>query len=683
MVIIVFYQNLIHKLHLLQPCLLGVILGHIISVMKPFTTCKPKILTCAFLMFFLIPAKQLFAQAELMPYGNLNGIRIKGQLMEFNTNIAVVAQNWSKVKVTAKEVQKPLFKRTGDTEVVNTNIDSLYFTETVKDIGSGKISINIKCEVRKDTTIKGVYFGIRLPKEIYSTSTVELKKVNEELVRPKGETGYQTDYATGISYTAANQKFSISLKEAAVILRQDTGAKKYIQLYLPIAPGSLKKGDVFEKTYTIKVSGQVDVSPATLQLDTATQGSPFAGLGGNFRLQNMKTDPQVIDYCLTNLRVAWSRVEMPWRNWQPDINTDPTATADSGKLNDHVKKSMEMAQRLGKMNTPVILSAWAPPQWAVEGALQYRPTPAGVWGNPLNKANMPAIYKSITDYILYLKAHYGVEVKYFSFNESDLGINIRQTGEEHADLIKGLGAYMASKGLKTKLLLGDNSDATTYKFIYQAMNDPEARPYIGAVSFHSWRGWGAETLQKWTDAAKQLNVPLLVGEGSIDAAAWAYPAYFEEQSYALEEINLYTRLLAICQPLSILQWQLTADYSPLTGGGIFGDDSELKPTQRFWQLKQLASTPEGLFHRPFVADRKDISCAALGNATGNQYTLHIVNNGAARQVHIKGLPSAVRQLVVYVTDKKQAMKQVMKIKVSDHEATFKLGARCFTTLMAE
>jgi hypothetical protein len=651
--------------------------------MKPLTTCKHRVLTCAFFILFLIPAKQLFAQAELMPYGNLNGIRIKGQLMEFNTNLAVVGESWSKIKATAKEVQKPKFKRNGDTEIVNTNIDSLYFTETVKDIGSGKISVNIKCEVRKDTTIKGVYLGIRLPKEIYNASAIELKKVNEELVRPRGESGFQTDYAKAISYTATNQKFSVSLKEAAVILRQDTSAKNYIQLYLPIALGSLKKGDVFEKTYTIKVSGQVDVSPATLQLDTATQGSPFAGLGGNFRLQNMKTDPQIIDYCLANLRVAWSRVEMPWRNWQPDMNTDPTATADSGRLNDHVKKSMEMAQRLGQMNIPVILSAWAPPQWAVVGPLQYRPTPAGVWGNPLNKANMPAIYKSITDYILYLKAHYGVEVKYFSFNESDLGINIRQTGEEHADLIKGLGAYMESKGLKTKLLLGDNSDATTYKFIYPAMNDPEARPYIGAVSFHSWRGWGAETLQKWTDAAKQLNVPLLVGEGSIDAAAWAYPAYFEEQSYALEEINLYTRLLAICQPLSILQWQLTADYSPLTGGGIFGDDSELKPTLRFWQLKQLASTPEGLFHRAFVADRKDISCAALGNTTGNQYTLHIVNNGAARQVHIKGLPSTVKQLVVYVTDKKQAMKQLMKINVNRHEATFKLGARCFTTLMAK
>ena len=95
-----------------------------------------------------------------------------------------------------------------------------------------------------------------------------------------------------------------------------------------------------------------------------------------------------------------------------------------------------------------------------------------------------------------------------------------------------------------------------------------------------------------------MNLPLIVGEGSIDAAAWAYPAIFLEQTYAMEEINLYIRLMSICQPLSILQWQLTSDYSPLTGGGIFGKEGPLEPTQRFWNLKQLASTPEGLNYFP-------------------------------------------------------------------------------------
>ena len=618
-----------------------------------------------------------------MPSGNLEGIRIKGQLMQFKTNLIVVGKDRTKFKFTGKELQKPKFERNGNIQVVNTNIDNMYFTETVTDLGTGKIKVNVRLEVKKDTSITGVYLGLQLPKKIYNGSILELEKVNEPLVMPVTVEGYQSNYARAITYQVTDQKFSIALGKASVILTQDDDAKiPIIQLYFPIATGTMSKGNVFENTYIIKVSGKVDQSPAVLQLDTAKVGSAFAGLGGNFRLQN-PTDPQVIDYCLNNLRVAWSRVEMPWRTWQAELNTDPIEAANSGKLDEHVKRSMEMAQRLGKMNIPVILSAWAPPQWAVVGPLRYGADANGIWGNPLNKDNMPAIYKSITDYIIYLKDHYGVEVKYFSFNESDLGINIRQTGEEHADLIKGLAAYFTSKGLSTKLLLGDNSDATTYKFIYPAMNDPKARPYIGAISFHSWRGWDTGTLQKWADAAKQLNVPLLVGEGSIDAAAWGYPAYFEEQSYALEEINLYTRLLNICQPLSILQWQLTADYSPLTGGGIFGKEGPLQPTQRFWQLKQLASTPEGLLHHPITADKPDISCAALGNTAGTAYTLHIVNNGAARKVRLKGLPASLKEFTVYLTDINSNMKQRKTIRVSNHEAVVKLGARCYTTLISK
>jgi hypothetical protein len=45
-------------------------------------------------------------------------------------------------------------------------------------------------------------------------------------------------------------------------------------------------------------------------------------------------------------------------------------------------------------------------------------------------------------------------VKLFSFNESDLGINVRQTGEEHAKLIKELGAYFATRGFANKNVIG-------------------------------------------------------------------------------------------------------------------------------------------------------------------------------------------------------------------------------------
>ncbi|MDB5090233.1 MAG: hypothetical protein JWR09_4227, partial [Mucilaginibacter sp.] len=490
------------------------------------------------------------------------------------------------------------------------------------------------------------------------------------------------DNAKGIELETAKHKLSVKPGERSLIMVRTDSAHNKLLLYIPIKLGDVKNGEVVEKEFNIKVSGDIDKTPVNLTLNTAQQGRAFEGLGGNFRLQNPKNDPQVIDYCLQNLRVAWGRVEMPWRFWQPDKDVNPTATADSGKINPAVKKAMEMAHRLDSLGIPIILSAWFPPNWAAEGKLNFRPV-KGVWGNKLNKDNMDAIYKSIADYIIYLKTKYGTEVKLFSFNESDLGINVRLTAQEHDDFIKGCGAYFAAHGLKTKMLLGDNSDANTYKFIDIAMADQDAKQYIGAISFHSWRGWDNATLQKWADAAKKLNVPLLVGEGSIDAAAYSYPDIFQEQTYALQEINLYTRLLAICQPASILQWQLTADYSPLIGGGIFGNDEPLHPGQRFWNLKQLSITPKGLFAMPITSDKPDVSCAALGDNAKGTYAIHVVNNGIERSVTLTGLSAGVKQMNIYITSKKLNMKQGHLLQVNNGGVSFKLPATCYATLISQ
>jgi len=619
-----------------------------------------------------------------MPYGNLTGIRIKGQLIPFDTRIVVAGNNWKKVFFTGKELQRPKFTRNDDEQIVNTQIDSLHFTETVTDIGKGKARITIKCFSEQDTTLDGVYFNVTLP-IAYNDGAVKLSNQPEHQFSQTGlgAPGMHLQHdLEEASFMAASQAIRIKQDTISAVIFRNDEKQKNISLYFPICSGKIGKGVVFQRTYEIKVSGSIDDSPAEMKLDASAPGRIFDGLGGNFRIQNPAHDPEVINYCLKNLRVAWGRVEMPWMSWQPDSTVDPTAI-DTAMLNVRVKRAMEMAQRLAQMNIPVIVTAWFPPAWAVEGKLNMGRSPEGIWGNPLKPSSMSKIYQSITDYILYLKAHYGVDVADFSFNESDLGINVRQTAEEHDELIKGLGAYFASKGLKTKLLLGDNSDATTYNFIYAAINDPQTKPYMGMVSFHSWRGWDTPTLQKWADAAKQTNLPLLVGEGSIDAAAWGYPQYFLEQSYALEEINLYTRLLAICQPISILQWQLTSDYSPLKGGGIFGDNGPLEPTQRFWNLKQLASTPKDLRFMPITSNVADISCAALGDNAKHVYTVHIVNNGTGRKVHLTGFPAGTGKLNVYVTNIKSGMKQKGSVKISGGECEFKAEERSFITLTTQ
>jgi len=626
---------------------------------------------------FMLIACQAFSQTEVEPWGNITGIRKGGQLFEFESAINVVSGN-GRVIATGRERQQPRYKRNGDEQEINTRIDSLSFKEVVADVAAGQARVTLTMSSHADANIKGVYFCMMLPGDFYKNGQARDYISNTPI--PVGYEGA----AGGFEYASAKHTIKIQFDgaEQIMVMRDTSHGKNDLLLCVALKLNGVHKDETIQKTFTIEVGGEIDTSPVTLTINTRQQGRKFDGLGGNFRLQNPKADPQVIDYCLKNLRVAWGRVEMPWRFWQPDKDADPSAAANAGKLHPAVKKAMEMAHRLDSLHIPFILSAWFPPAWAAEGKVNMQPV-NGIWGNPLRKENMGAIYKSIADYILYLKNKYGAEPKLFSFNESDLGINVRITPQEHDDFIKGCGAYFAAHGIKTKMLLGDNSDATTYKFIDVAMDDPAARPYIGAISFHSWRGWDTPTLQKWADAAARLKLPLIVAEGSIDAAAWNYPDIFQEPTYALKEINLYTRLLAICQPLSILQWQLTSDYSPLIGGGIFGNNEPLHPGQRFWNLKQLSITPKGLFAMPVTSGSSTVTCAALGDNSKGKYAVHLVNNGAEREMILTSLPVRVKRLRIYTTSKTLAMKNGGIVKVLNGSAKFNAAAASYVTLISD
>lgn len=651
-------------------------------------TCCRQLLSVALMAMLVFNADPARAQPEVQAWGNIKGVRVEGELMMLESSIRVVYPGWGTVKRTDKERQNPRFTTEGLQKITETRIDSIMIKQVVSQKGAGEIEVDLMIEARADTTLAGVYFSLDLPATEYGSGTVELvgaAPVSLSAMTASGADELIRVVARGLRFSAARRLLDVGFDEPTevVVRRGSLGGKETVQVYLALMSGEVKTTQTSHKVLTLGVSGETDRNPVTFQVDMSRTGRPFAGFGGNFRLQNPETDPPVIQYCLDNLRLAWGRVEMPWRFWHENEDEDPVANARSGKLHPRVHAAMEMAQRLHKLGMPVIVSDWSAPNWAIEGEFTFRRQPGDPWGNPLNQSKAEKIYASITAYIQFLKEEYGVEAAMFSFNESDLGIYVRQTGEEHAKLIRELGAYMKGRGLKTKMLLGDTADANGWAFTYPAMNDPETHPYIGAVSFHSWRGFETETLEKWHDIATKLNIPLVVGEGSMDAAAWRYPAIFEEPVYAMEEADLYTRILAICQPLSILQWQLTADYSPMAGGGVFGNTSEpLRPTRRFWNFKQLASTPEGLLSMPLSVDQANISCAALGDPRRGRIVLHMVNNGATRQAIISGLPQRLRELRMYVTDTERNMEEMPRVRVRQGTAQFELPAAGYTTLMS-
>jgi hypothetical protein len=84
-----------------------------------------------FLVFFIFLPVYMNAQTEVMAWGNITGIRIDGQLMEFESSLRVAGREWTAVNATGKERQRPRYDREGDTQTVTTEVGSVKVLQVV------------------------------------------------------------------------------------------------------------------------------------------------------------------------------------------------------------------------------------------------------------------------------------------------------------------------------------------------------------------------------------------------------------------------------------------------------------------------------------------------------------------------------------------------------------------------
>ena len=77
-----------------------------------FTTCYSTLLrfplSIVLCLIFLTSAA--YAQPEMTAWGNITGIRVEGQLMEFETSLQLVGPDWSYTLPTYKERQRPQYR---------------------------------------------------------------------------------------------------------------------------------------------------------------------------------------------------------------------------------------------------------------------------------------------------------------------------------------------------------------------------------------------------------------------------------------------------------------------------------------------------------------------------------------------------------------------------------------------
>jgi hypothetical protein len=419
-----------------------------------------------------------------------------------------------------------------------------------------------------------------------------------------------------------NLAFDIGFDQptAATIVDRWDNAGRSFQVRAAILNGALPAGRSVTFAAALRLDNHPPApAPVHLTIDPAKPRFHFDGFGGNYCWNNQSP---IAAYTLSHLRIAWARAEMKAQKWD----------RQRGGPGSEIRTDLETMCQLQQKGAHLVISVWWLPERFYTDPYE---KPRSAHFRVINPEKWDELLDLLGSYLLYARREYGVEPDLFSFNESDIGINVGLTPESHAQAIKRIGAYFQKLGLKTKMLLGDaGSPRDTYRFVLEAASDPNAFPFIGAVGFHSWGGGTPEQYAAWGDVAEWLGLPLLVTEMGVDASAY-YTRSFDSYEYGLREARMAQELLSYARPQGAQFWQFTDDYALARAAG----DGTVEPTARFWLMKHFTDlTPPSSDALTAASDQPAVLVTAFRNH--RDYTVHILNLGAAGEAVIGGLPDA-------------------------------------------
>jgi O-glycosyl hydrolase len=649
--------------------------------------------TLAAILVCLIVSQTSFAQVECNGWGELRGIRVQGELVPFKTSIWAAQPGWKQIASTGHwQTRNEKYTHFGNQISSTGQIgfgfagkNTLSFRQIFSNAEDNTAQVDVQVTADADLHLDGVYFILSVPTSVYGHGSGQLigadpphdAAVSFATTRPSDDRHYIDGKASGARFVSPHQQIELALPQSLDLVIQDNRAGQEdgdVAVLIPLITGDLKHGQAIHKTFSIKASSDIDKTPITVQIDPALRGSPSAGVGGDFV---WGTQSPTTNFYLDNLHVTWARVGMPLQLWQPKENSDPS-TQKLEDLPQEIRESLRISSELHRRNIPMIISVWNAPTWA------YTPPPAGQPipprpGGPIAPDKWDELAKCIGSYLLMFKQNVGVEPDLFSFNESNLGIQVKLSPTQHRDAIKKLGSYFESIGLKTKLLLGDVSEPRPVDFVNPTLDDPAAMKYVGAMSYHSWNGGTTQQLVGWHQQALRGKIPLLITEAGTDPEAHRYPTIFTEPWYAVNEAAMYVQCLELSQPLTMMHWELTPDYGFIRTTQVPTDPTQLP--QRWWQFKQLASlTPANSNILNCTSNNAEIIPAALANADQGVSVIHLVNTGPEREVTIAGLPADVKQLQCHLTDATHSMAEQPSIAAADGTVHLTLPSLSFVTL---
>jgi len=179
----------------------------------------------------------------------------------------------------------------------------------------------------------------------------------------------------------------------------------------------------------------------------------------------------------------------------------------------------------------------------------------------------PESYDEVIDmlvaFLVKAKTDYGVDVDYFSFNESDGGWQVKFSPQATIAFIKKAMVRFKAAGLKTKFLLADTAQTKgTVEFATMIMADSTIWKFLGPLCFHSW--WSEKIpdteFERVAAFAKAWNKPVWCDELGFDAEAYKIKGMCQSWDYALRFARITYRMLKYAEVEASLYWTWQNDY---------------------------------------------------------------------------------------------------------------------------
>jgi len=171
---------------------------------------------------------------------------------------------------------------------------------------------------------------------------------------------------------------------------------------------------------------------------------------------------------------------------------------------------------------------------------EWKTKPKNAVPSPLSKENligqlsggslMPVHYRDyaeyLADFLLYYRDTLGHEIPLLSI-QNEPGVpspwhSCVWTAEEMHQFAIVLGDTLQKRGLKTKLMLSEGTNWTgAWEHLKPALDDPEARQFIGALASHSYNDPtdpkfnNNQPRQRFADASEQYGLPVWTSEMSL------------------------------------------------------------------------------------------------------------------------------------------------------------------------